>query len=229
VITLLGFFAILIGVLIYFVVLNPWDATEPAHPQTASQIPLSESVTQYIAAKTGDTAQPATHRGVFTDSRDGRHYPTVRIGNVTWMAENLNFTTSGSWCYDNDTYNCTAYGRLYTWQTAMTACPPGWRLPDNADWENLVRAAGGSIAGQKLKSTVGWSNNGNGTDEFGFSALPGGNRDFRGSFNLIDTGGYWWSASEDGARSAMGWDLNEVRVGGVNRDFGFSVRCVRRD
>ena len=81
----------------------------------------------------------------FTDSRDGKTYKTVKIGNQTWMAENLNFTTAeGSWCYDDDTVNCNKYGRLYSWETARDVCPAGWHLPSKAEFETLLSNVGGS-------------------------------------------------------------------------------------
>jgi len=117
----------------------------------------------------------------FTDPRDNKQYKMVTIGNQTWMAENLNYNASGSKCYDNDENNCKKYGRLYNWETAREACPNGWYLPSKIKWDILVNFAGGKdIAGKKLKATKGWNyddknaRTGNGTDEFGFSALPGG-------------------------------------------------------
>jgi len=157
---------------------------------------------------------------------------TVTIGGVTWMAENLNCATNNSWCYDDDNSNCTKYGRLYTWEAANTACPSGWRLPDTADWRRLVAVAGGSsIAGRKLKSTSGWNSNGNGTDEFGFSALPGGAGNTGGSFRSAGSSGYWWSGTESGSVNAwnrgMGYDRDNVNEGTSVKGNGFSVRCVR--
>ncbi|MCL2219562.1 MAG: fibrobacter succinogenes major paralogous domain-containing protein [Chitinispirillia bacterium] len=157
---------------------------------------------------------------------------TVTIGGVTWMAENLNCATSNSWCYGNDNSNCTKYGRLYTWDAAMTSCPSGWRLPDTADWNRLFTAAGGSsIAGSKLKSTSGWFNNGNGTDEFGFSALPGGRRNANGTFSSAGDDGLWWSATENDSGDAlsrnMNYDITFVVEFIVAKGFGLSVRCVR--
>jgi uncharacterized protein (TIGR02145 family) len=114
------------------------------------------------------------------------------------MAENLNFETDNSWCYDNDESNCQKYGRLYTWRAATTACPAGWRLPREADLDDLIQAVGGSrhSAGGRLKSKTGW----NGTDEHCFSALPGGfiRRLDSGvhSFRNIGTVSYWWSGDE---------------------------------
>ena len=158
---------------------------------------------------------------------------TVQIGNLTWMAENLNRNTNNSWCYDNNSSNCAKYGRLYTWDAARGACPSGWRLPTGADWNNLMTAVGGSsTAGTKLKSQTGWYNDGNGTDEFGFSALPGGFRITGGSFNDVGNNGCWWSASEVDAAIAphwyMYWDDGEfVYSPWGNKSNGLSVRCVR--
>lgn len=62
----------------------------------------------------------------------------ILIGNQCWMAENLNHEVGNSWCYNDNPVNCDVYGRLYDWQTAMTACPQGWRLPNDEDWNALT-------------------------------------------------------------------------------------------
>jgi len=162
---------------------------------------------------------------------------TVKIGNLTWMAENLNRNTSGSSCYNNHPDSCAKYGRLYTWNAAMTACPANWRLPNNDDWNNLIQAAdGGSIAGRKLKSASGWYNGDNfyvpGTDDLGFSALPGGSG-HGGSFELVGRGGYWWSATENNADMAwfrsMGYSASNVVSAWNLKTVLSSVRCVQGD
>jgi uncharacterized protein (TIGR02145 family) len=149
------------------------------------------------------------------------------------MAENLNYEASGSKCYDNNSANGQKYGRLYNWETAKRACPSGWHLPSDAEWQELVDFCGGKeIAGTKLKSTSGWNSNGNGTDEFGFSALPGGNGISNGDFSSVGWGGLWWSATEGSASDAyyrgMGYchaTVNRSDYGG--KAFLFSVRCVK--
>jgi len=85
-------------------------------------------------------------------------------------------------------------------------CPDGWRLPNNADWDRLSRYADGTngttspytsaTAGGKLKATSGWDNDGNGTDELGFSALPSGYRNATGTFVFVGGRSYWWTASQ---------------------------------
>jgi uncharacterized protein (TIGR02145 family) len=167
-----------------------------------------------------------------TDSRDRKKYRTVKIGTQTWMAENLNFNASGSVCYNNQESSCNTYGRLYDWNTARTACPVGWRLPSDADWETLINFVGND-AGTKLKSTSGWNNNGNGTDDFGFSALPGGDRWTDGSFFDVGGWGSWWSATEIDASYAWGrymdWDDSVVSSYWFGKSFQFSLRCLQNN
>ncbi|MDR1829665.1 MAG: fibrobacter succinogenes major paralogous domain-containing protein [Candidatus Fibromonas sp.] len=136
--------------------------------------------------------------GKFTDPRDGKVYKTVKIGKQVWFAENLNFDCKGSKCYNDDPKNAEKYGRLYNWETACCeACPDGWHLPNMAEWETLVDFAGGEdIAGQKLKAKSGWDHKGNGTDEFGFSALPGGYGYYSGGFVTAGDYGHWWTSKE---------------------------------
>jgi uncharacterized protein (TIGR02145 family) len=144
--------------------------------------------------------------GTFTDERDGQTYKTVKMpdGKV-WMAQNLNYKpeSGNSWCYDNDESmgDKYEYGRLYDWETAMAVCPIGWHLPSREEWDDLVSGVGGiDVAGNKLKSKSGWNDyngkNGNGTNDYGFSALPGGYRYSDGYFGLAGSYGYYWTATE---------------------------------
>jgi uncharacterized protein (TIGR02145 family) len=187
-------------------------------------------------------------RGTFTDTRDGKRYRTVKIGNRVWMVDNLNFKTNGSWCYDDNESNCRKYGRLYDFETArIKACPTGWRLPTNEDWEALAWAAGGwEIAGKKLKTKTGWYNNGNGTNDFGFSALPGGYRSVdvisgygyddgddyaEVSFESIGKEGGWWTSTVRNSKHPNCWYM-DYRIDGAhdgyaNVESAFSVRCVQ--
>lgn len=172
-----------------------------------------------------------------TDSRDGKIYKTVVIGSQTWMAENLNYTDSvktpslkgNSWCYDNDSAKCVKYGRLYTWTVAIDSiCPTNWHLPSRAEWETLFTSVGGqSSAGKNLKSQSGW----NGTDAFGFSALPGSGMSYIGFFLIEGSDANFWSSSYADSNKAYymwlssGFDDADLRYD--SRYYGFSVRCIK--
>ncbi len=178
---------------------------------------------------------------------DGNSYAVVTIGNQTWMAENLNYPTSYSWCYDNDPANCDTYGRLYDWWDAGLGCPSGWDLPSDEEWKELEGEvdsqfgypdpewddAGyrGLDAGLNLKSTSGWNSGLNGTDFYGFSALPGGRRNQSGSFFSQGLDGDWWSSTLTSNNYAThrvlnyNHDLSSRNSNVIYR--GASVRCLR--
>jgi uncharacterized protein (TIGR02145 family) len=169
--------------------------------------------------------------GTFTDSRDSKSYKWVKIGTQTWMAQNLNYNATGSKCYDNSEANCTTYGRLYDWSTAITACPSGWHLSNDAEWTTLENFVGGSAtAGTKLKAKSGWHSN-NGTDNYGFAALPGGEGGSNGYFNNVGDYGNWWSAAESDAYYAyyryMRYYYENVYQSGTYKDGLCSVRCLQ--
>jgi len=166
------------------------------------------------------------------DGRDGKIYKWVNIGEQTWMAENLNyFVSNGSACYDNDPAKCQEYGRLYNWTAAMAdICPKGWHLPSNAEWEKLIAFVGGfETAGRYLKSTSGWNSDGNGTDDYGFAALPGG-RYNNASSSGLGSNGYWWTSSpyEHGSYSwSMAYSSDFCGYATEGNHYFFSVRCVK--
>jgi uncharacterized protein (TIGR02145 family) len=96
----------------------------------------------------------------------------------------------------------------------------------------LDKAVGGEkVAGKKLKAKSGWNSNGNGTDEFGFSALPGGIGRSDGSFNNVGNNGSWWSATEDNAYYAyfrgMGYNGDHVYNSNNDKSYLRSVRCLQ--
>jgi uncharacterized protein (TIGR02145 family) len=172
----------------------------------------------------------------FTESaeRGGRTYKTVVIGtgeNVqTWMAENLNYATDNSWCYNDIASNCDVAGRLYSWAAAIDSatlykeqeldcgykkdcsetlpskvqgvCPRGWHLPTKAEWEKLFENVGSSTAAKILKSQTGWCSGCNGEDTFGFSALPAGNRVSAENYQHVGSFAYFWSATETSTERA---------------------------
>ena len=176
----------------------------------------------------------AQQTGSFVDPRDGRTYKTVKIGNQTWMAENLAYKPdSGNYfVYEFDTSNVTKYGYLYNWETAKKVCPTGWHLPSDTEWNQLLSFVG-SEPFEKLNAKSGWNRKGNGTDIFGFSALPGGQRNPSGAFIGIGYTGYWWSSTEyDQIKAWMFYLSIAARHTGTNMTFftnkcGFSVRCIK--
>lgn len=142
---------------------------------------------------------PDSCGGTFTDPRDGQTYKKVCIGKQVWMAENLNYNAPNSYCYNDDPNLCAIYGRLYTWNAAATACPPGWHLPSKSEWNTLFDELGGSsVAGGKMKATTEWNAPNTGaTDSSGWTALPGGNRDTSGNYRNLNNNGTWWTSSLD--------------------------------
>ena len=151
------------------------------------------------------------------DARDNKKYKTVEIGSQTWMAENLNYATTDSKCYDNDPDNCAKYGRLYTWADAMALdltyntqsaadevqtqhqgiCPDGWHVPTQAEF-NILYVSHGSTAQsprsnvlRALKSTTEWPQNGSsGKNTKGFSVLPAGICDTDNKFEGLGNASY---------------------------------------
>jgi len=168
----------------------------------------------------------------FTDGRDGQSYKMVHIGSLTWMAENLNYSTSESFCADGDERNCKKFGRLYTWDDALKICPDGWRLPSNEDFENLIKTAGGeTAAGLALKSSSGWYKKGDGKDQLGFGALPSGFRSGSGKFDGIGGYAYFWSTSvgEEDLAYYLFLDFSSpaAKLNTFVKTDARSVRCVK--
>ena len=130
--------------------------------------------------------------GTLIDSRDNQTYKSIEIENQIWMAENMNYASNESFCYDSERYNCLTYGRLYTWNSAKSACPGGWHLPSVDEWNTLIENVGGAeTAGKNLRSTNLWARN-PGVDSYGFSILPAGTRDEKGnSRNLLVQATFW--------------------------------------
>ena len=192
-----------------------------------------------------DLMNPEVEYGVFVDKRDNQVYRSVKIGEQTWMAENLNYAynqktsslDSSSFCYNNDLDSCAKYGRYYLWSAAMDStailgdsgevcgytetcasadsvsmvrgvCPEGWHLPGRLEFTTLLAVI-------------------NETNDFGFSALPAGNRSAEGKFdNKVSA---FWSSDESAANYAyIMTGSNESRLVFVSdKRIAVSVRCVK--
>ncbi len=191
---------------------------------------------------------------------DSQKIKTVKIGNQTWMAENLNteYFSNGdpipyaeseeewaeasensqpAWCYyDNDPENGKKYGRLYNWYAVNDSrgiAPSGWRVASDEDWDELAETLGGEEVGKKIKSKQGWNDDGNGTDEVGFNALPGGLRDIEGEFGYRGEACYFWTSTEYSEENAadrfLNHDEDEIDSYDLGKSSGYYVRCIREE
>ena len=198
------------------------------------------SDTDSSSSQLPESGSPQINYGKLTDYRDGQEYKTVVIGSQIWMAENLKYDIDSiSFCFKEDAAYCVKYGRLYTWSAAMEACPIGWHLPTADEFETLMMATGReSMAGTNLKSTSGWTEYEdmvvNGTNIYGFNALPSGfYRD--GEFVGEGTSTYFWSSTvddEDDTYPEQLWlnryEYDNIYIESTNdRNSGLSVRCIK--
>ena len=181
-----------------------------------------------------------------THYRNGDEILKVK-DNVSFKCEEL---STGALCaYNNDERNVENYGYLYNWYTVVDSrkiAPEGWHVPTEADWRKLEMHLGMSIKlldqiydrattneGDKLKSTEGWHEDGNGTNESGFSALPGGGRISENKFADLGIRATFWSATEYDEDTTNAWfrmllskSMAVVR-GAIIKHVGFSLRVVR--
>jgi uncharacterized protein (TIGR02145 family) len=188
--------------------------------------------------------------------KDGNTYKTVTISKQIWMAENLNVEhyrngdpipqvtdkeewdnlTTGAWCYyDNNLGNGATYGKLYNWYAVSDPrglAPEGWHVPSNDEWTKLTTFLGGvEVAGEKMKTTSGWDEGGNGTNTSGFTAIPGGYRNHEGYFINIGKNALFWTSTEFNStniwfRNVIG-SIPDVYAPNYAKDFGLSIRCIK--
>lgn len=188
----------------------------------------------------------------------------VKIGSQVWMSKNLDVSTfrngdlipqaktssewntaisqkKPAWCYYNfDLENGKLYGKLYNWYAVNDSrllAPVGYHIPSNQEWDVLINFLGGShIAGGKLKSTFGWTNDGNGSNESGFNAFPGSSYGGNDRFIGLGVSGHWWSSStkveyEDIFQIFVLTIFNfeaDIRSELTYPEFsGLSVRCIK--
>ena len=183
----------------------------------------------------------------FPDPRDGQVYGIKKLGNLTWMKENLRFNVpDASWCFDNDEENCAELGRLYTFEAALRSCPAGWRLPEDNDWLDLEKALGlpqnqwlvdgynlarGSSEGQKLKT------GGSSGLEFkisGYAYLSNGEPEFDGIDDSRPRSYFWTATSRTVGGKTIAYRRRiEAKNGSIFRfrnptkGYAVSVRCVQ--
>jgi uncharacterized protein (TIGR02145 family) len=163
-------------------------------------------------------------KGTFVDDRDGRVYKYVIIGEQTWMAENLRYETLNTKYYNND------FGMFYNWNAANAACPLGWHLPTDAEWNVLIDFAGanGGYAVRKLKAKSGFWLSSNGTDDYGFTALPAGY--YSSGAHVLEIAGFWsaTAGSVDGLAHFYYLFGYSVELDERNIDESLvNVRCIK--
>lgn len=176
--------------------------------------------------------------GTLDDERDGQEYKTITIGNINIMAENLRYMTGDAVYYDNDPGNGEVYGLLYKWETALEACPAGWRLPTRNEYDLIREYLGGEyVAGGKLKKSgmEYWlSPNEYGTNETGFSGVgAGGYLPGHLDFFDKDENATFWTQTE--ASDDLVWSMVLSNINGrmaiqntTSREhYYFSVRCIK--
>ncbi len=192
---------------------------------------------------------------------DGNFYESVIIGSQEWTAENLkttkysdgslipevtdgtqwsNLSTDARVFYNNDIANNAIYGILYNWYAvsdSRNVCPNGWRVPTSEDWDTLTNFLGGlPVAGGKMKDvgTNLWqSPNQNASNSSGFTGLPGGFRNYDGTFFSNGQSAYFYSSSLDQLGNAkfrgLFYGSESVDNGAEFKTYGYSVRCLKDD
>jgi uncharacterized protein (TIGR02145 family) len=172
------------------------------------------------------------------------------IPNVTTPNQWANLTT-GAWAhYNNDSQYESPFGKLYNWYVVADprdVCPSGWHVPAESEWNTLINyldpnvdeASSPNTAGGKMKTTTGWNDydgqSGNGTNESGFSGLPGGYLSYNQEvFIKMDTLGHWWSSNEYngfpmpcGINISLGYGYGSAMREVLDKRYGFSVRCIK--
>jgi uncharacterized protein (TIGR02145 family) len=219
--------------------------TKSKSQQTTSKSTQTKSKSQPAAAKPAEQKKPSVPE-------------TVTIGSQAWALANLSVGTfrngdtipeaksneewskagekgQPAWCYyNNDPAMGKKYGRLYNWfavNDPRGLAPAGWILPSDADWAKLSGFLGGQkVAGTRIKSTSGWKDGYNGTNDTGFNGLPGGYRIENGSFLNLGSNAVWWSTTEDNTLSAFDRYLvlfDNLDRSNTPKQRGSSVRCLK--
>lgn len=173
----------------------------------------------------------------FTDPRDKQVYPIIFFEDIkakgtlrfiTWMAKDMNFKTTSGYTVvaDKDMHN-KAQGLLYTWEAAKKACPAGWHLPSENEWQHLVDTFGG----RSLKSSEGWAMGGNGENFSGFNAYPSYYLSGEVEYPSYKWFGHWWTAtSKTDTEASVFWMIpqdGDVRNQAKKKTNSYSVRCLK--
>jgi uncharacterized protein (TIGR02145 family) len=238
-------------------VMNDVDAMESSSSKVSSSSSAKSSSSSVVSPS-------SVIKGSMTDSRDNQTYRTVTVGSQTWMAQNLNYQVANSYCYKGEPDKCAKFGRFYTWAVAMDSvgeftpngkgcgymdgencelegnvrgiCPEGWHLPSVDEWRDFINGVGGEfVASKMLRSTAGWKDNGNGSDDYSFLALPAGLRDDKGNFKYAGETACFWTSTESNKRKSylllMYSGIESVELdnymNGYEKYYGANIRCIK--
>ena len=152
-----------------------------------------------------------------------------------WTTRNLSVETAPSYCYDVAETNCRQYGRLYTWESARSACQSlgdGWRLPTEDEWRQLAKHYGGVFEDSNDKGATAYQKLMTGGSS-GFAALLGGSRSGDGLYSRLGAHGFYWTASEESPGTAWYYNFGHgsrllYRQSGGEKLRAFAIRCVRQ-
>lgn len=112
-----------------------WNAgCEKDFPESSSSAPKSSEEKIVFTESSASNDPPTIEGNTMKDNRDDKVYKIQSIGGKLWMAENLNYETSNSFCsLEGGEDHCAKYGRYYVYASAQRACPNGWRIPTVAE------------------------------------------------------------------------------------------------
>lgn len=174
-----------------------------------------------------------TSYNTFEDPRDGKNYKTITLGKLTWFAENLNYAMEGAYSYDNNEQNSAKYGRLYKWEVALKACPDGWHLSTEYDWQYTEEKLGMDFRELMYTRNRGMDEGGKmkagGTS--GMEVLYGGWRRKDGTFSALGENAAFWTSTEADMDHAWHRDIDTgddfIYRSRVVKSYGLSCRCVK--
>ena len=200
--------------------------------EMGSQCWFAENLTTELYAN-GDSIPAGLNGPSWTSTEDGA---------VAVYGEGSSFctyyTTEAGWWICDDSQSVLVFGRLYNWHATADSrglCPSGWHVPSYWEFSDLeshvVQQGFATGVGSVLKTTSGWDEDGNGTDDFGFSVPPAGRRDhFAGNFSLGERYGYFWTSTSSGTSQAyatfLSYDSDDVDQDASYVRNGHSIRCV---
>lgn len=173
-----------------------------------------------------------TQKGIFIDTRDGHEYKWVKLGNQTWMAQNLDFLSKNSWYLNDDSANHKLYGRFYKCEIAKEVCPIGWHLPSDEEWKKLEMAAGISKSDadhDRWRGVIAKDFTEGGSTQFNVLFL-GMRR--QGYFDKFGQEAQFWTSTEENMPTYTRiFKKGDDRIGRnlLGAAYGCNVRCLRND